>query len=111
MDYQGIELVNAWQSAAGYRYSLGLGWADLNPEVQVDAPLFFDVRDRSRLHTDGSLRFFSLGLARAINSRWDLAAELLYVPLRVRRSAAAEENDPFFGLRLQARWRSARRSQ
>ena len=107
MDYQGLELINRWQPAAHpLHYSLGVGWVHLKPRVQVDAPLFFDVRDRSRLVSSGNLRYFSLGLGRRISPRWDGALELLYVPLKVQRSVAqGRENDPYWSLRLQLRWR------
>lgn len=113
MHYHGLELLNGWRpNGSSTRYSLGVGFAQLQPKVQVDAPLFFDARDRSRLVSDGNLRYFSLGMDRALNHRLDFAAELLYVPLSVTRSRmSSRENDPYWSLRLQLRWRGSDRGQ
>lgn len=109
MHYHGLELLHGWRPQDGSnRYSLGMGFARLQPKVQVDAPLFFDARDRSRLVSDGNLRYFSLGFDRSLNARFDIAAELLYVPLKVTRGRDANrENDPYWSLRLQLRWRNS----
>ncbi len=104
--YSGAELGAAWQGAPqALRYQLGAGLARLTPEVQVDAPLMPDARDRSRLHARRYVRFFTAGIGQDRQDGLGWAAELLYVPLEVRRDpAASRENDPYWSLRLMLRW-------
>ena len=73
-------------------------------QAQVDA-LTFDVRDRSRLVADGTLQYGAIGVRRGLGYHWSLGAEVLYVPLYVRRGdAAARTNDALTSLRLQLRY-------
>ena len=66
----------------------------------------FDVRDRSRLTAHGVLPFATLGASRDVDRHWSLGAEVLYVPLRVRREpGAARRIEPLTSLRLQLRYR------
>jgi len=74
-------------------------------QAQVDA-LTFDVRDRSRLVANGTLRYGAIGVRRDFGRHWSLGTEVLYVPLHVRRGdAAARTNDSLTSLRLQLRYR------
>lgn len=82
-----------------------LGLVRNEPSVQVDA-LVFRVRDRSHLVARGVLPYLALGFARPLGTRWEAAAEVLHVPLEVRRTAGSRrESDAFTSLRLQLRWR------
>jgi len=105
--YTGAELGAAWQVAPqALRYHLGAGVARLAPEVQVDAPLMPDARDRSRLHARRYVRFFAAGIGQDRQDGIGWSAELLYVPLEVQRDpAASRENDPYWSVRLMLRWR------
>lgn len=67
-----------------WRWHATLGAVRSEPEVQVDA-LVYDVRDRTRLLARDVLPTFAFGLRRRLGGRWSLAAELLHVPLKVRR--------------------------
>lgn len=82
-----------------------LGVVRNEPAVQVDA-LVFRVRDRSHLVARGVLPYLAVGIARPLGAHWEAAAEVLHVPLQVRRAAdGGREDDAFTSLRLQLRWR------
>lgn len=103
LNYQGIEATLAWQPDAGNRFYGGLGYVRTVPAVRVDARLDPGIRDRTGLRTEGHVRYASAGVVRSLDHRIDLAAELLYVPLDVRRGAGSE-NDPYWSIRFQIRW-------
>jgi len=72
--------------------------------VQVDA-LVFTSNDRSRLTSNGNLPWLTIGVRRDINAQWSLAAELLYVPLDVRRPPDFSlDADPLVSFRVQLRY-------
>ena len=104
--YSGLDLGLAWHSSpSSMRYHLGAGIARLAPSVQVDARLMPDALDRSKLNTTSYARFLSVGIGNAWRAEAEWAAELLYVPLDVRREASARrENDPYWSVRLLLRW-------
>jgi hypothetical protein len=83
----------------------GLGLVRTDLDVQVDA-LTDGVRDVSHLFARGYQRYFTLGTSYDLGAKWSVAAEVLYVPLNVRRNAsAARESDPLTSARLQVRYR------
>ena len=59
--------------------------------------------DRIRLRSQGQMPYFAAG-AQQSNGNWHWGAELLYVPLKVRRDGNPIESDPFWSLRLSLRW-------
>ena len=72
--------------------------------VQVDAQVF-DANDRSRLTSRSNLAWLAAGVRRDLDRHWSVGAELLYVPLAVRRPPDfAREADPLTTLRLQLRY-------
>lgn len=105
LNYYGADLT-AGRSLGTWQWHAGLGAVRTELAVQVDA-LTFSVRDRSRLLTSDVLPYVAIGASRGFGRRWSMAAELLHVPLAVRRDAsAAVENDPLTSLRLQWSYRS-----
>ena len=61
-------------------------------------------RDRTKLTSDGSLPWFTLGVRRAIDADWSVALEVLHVPLEVRRPPDfASERDSLTSWRAQLR--------
>ena len=73
-------------------------------EVQVDA-LTFGIHDLSRLTATDVLPAFTLGASHGFARQWRWGAEVLYVPLQVRRDVdGASENDPLASLRLYLRY-------
>lgn len=98
--YHGLDLTGAWERGPwSWHASAGITRTEL--AVRVDA-LTFDVRDRSRLSSREDGGYLALGGARRIGPRWRVAAEVLHVPLSVRRGPQApREREPFTGLRLQ----------
>lgn len=103
LHHYGADTTLAW--GGPWRWHATLGLVRNEPQVQVDA-LVFTVRDNSHLVARGMLPYLALGVSRALAPRWEGAAEVLHVPLDVRRgSAAGVENDAFTSLRLQVRWR------
>lgn len=102
-DY-GASLIPSW-SGDGWQAYVDASALRTETQVQVDA-LTFDVRDRSRLVAHDVLATFAAGVRHDLGAHLDWGAELLFVPLRVRRGAGApSERDDFLGLRLQVRYR------
>ena len=66
----------------------------------------FTVIDQSRLVARGVLPYFALGIGRDLGTHWHASAEILHVPLDVRRGEENVENDALTSLRLQLRWSS-----
>lgn len=109
MNYQGAELTAGWQPVPqGPRVFLGFGHLRVIPEVRVDAPLVFGVRDRTRLRTESHVNYLEAGVVQRLDERFELAGEFLYVPLRVDRPPiGGSERDAYWSLRVLLRWRPA----
>ncbi|HSQ79519.1 MAG TPA: hypothetical protein VLU54_00020 [Casimicrobiaceae bacterium] len=104
LNYYGLEVTPSWAADPWHAYA-SVGAVRTEFAVQVDA-LTFDVRDRSRLVARGVLPFTTVGASRALDAHWTLSAELLYVPLRVKRGPdTPSEDDPLTSLRLQLLYR------
>ncbi len=87
-------------SARDGRWHVALGLSRLEGEFQVDA-LTFGVRDRTRLVTDGSLESLAAGYSLAAWEALRVGAEVLYMPLDVKRPDRADtESDDLVQLRL-----------
>jgi hypothetical protein len=88
------------RTTPGPQWHATAGVLRMEPEVQVDA-LTFGFRDRSRLTSRDNQPYFAVGGGHE-GSRWSVRAELLYVPLRVRRMPEAKvDTDPLLSLRVQ----------
>jgi hypothetical protein len=103
VNYFGGDLTAGWNTGA-WRWHGAFGVVRTDLDVQVDA-LTGTVHDRTHLFSSGYLRYFTLGSGYEFNPAWRVTAEVLYVPLNVRRSANAErENDPLTSVRLSLRY-------
>ncbi|NJD87912.1 MAG: hypothetical protein FIB05_07850 [Betaproteobacteria bacterium] len=101
-NHYGIDATIAWD-AGDWKWHAGAGVARTRLAVQVDAPLE-SVRDRTKLTSDGSLPWFTLGVRRAIDADWSVAFEILHVPLEVRRPPDfTSERDSLTSWRAQLR--------
>jgi hypothetical protein len=102
-NYYGIDATLGYDAGAWKWYaSAGIVRADL--EVQVDAQLFVNA-DHSRVTSNGNMPWFTLGLRHDFTPQWSLAAEVLYVPLDVRRPPGFNnDKDPLTSFRLQLRY-------
>jgi hypothetical protein len=106
LNHYGADATLAWGET--WRGHATLGLVRNEPHVQVDA-LVFTVRDNSHLVGRGVLPYFALGVTRSIAPRWEAAAELLHVPLDVRRTPdGGVGNDAFTGLRMRLGWAPGR---
>lgn len=104
LNYYGLDATSAW-SAGPWHAHASVGAVRTELAVQVDA-LTFDVRKRSRLVARGSWPFFAIGASRELDARWNLGAEVLYVPLRVQRDPArASRNEALTSLRVRLLYR------
>ncbi len=104
-NYYGIDATAGW-NAGEWTWYAGAGVARTRLAVQVDA-LVAATRDRSRLTSDGSLPWLTIGVRHDLDPRWSLAAELLHVPLDVRRPPDfARASDPLTSVRVQLRYSS-----
>lgn len=101
LNYYGAELA-AIGGTGSWHWHAGLGLVRTELEVQLDA-LTYGVRDRSRLTANGWRHYLAAGVRHDFGRRWSVAAELLHVPLSVRRGGDSE-NDPLTGFRLQLRY-------
>jgi len=103
LNYYGLELTLA-QQRGPWQWHAGAAAVRTETEVQVDAYVH-DVRDRSRLTAKDVLPALTIGATRAFGPHWYWGAEVLYVPLQVRRDEGrSSENDPLASVRLQLRY-------
>ncbi|MBD8524907.1 hypothetical protein [Pseudomarimonas arenosa] len=102
LSYYGLEATGSWRFADWEAHLTG-GTVRYEPEVQVNAQLESYI-ERIRLINRGQMPYFALG-AQQNSGTWRFGAELLYVPLDVRRDGGPLENDPLWSLRLSLRWR------
>lgn len=103
LNYYGVDSTFGWGHGPWRWHATG-GLVRTEPSVQIDA-LVFTVRDRSHLVARGVLPIFAIGVARELRPHWTVAAEVLHVPLDVRRDAeAGVDNDAFTSLRLRLVW-------
>jgi hypothetical protein len=104
LNYYGIDATAAWKWETWHVHA-NLGVARTDLAVQVDA-LIADVRDRSLLQATASKPYIAVGGSRDFAERWNVGAEILYVPLRVQRDEnTSSSNDPLTSFRLQLRYR------
>lgn len=103
LNHYGVDLTGGWRSGP-WLWHAGVGAVRSEPEVQVEA-LTFDVRDRSRLVARDVLPFAAVGVQHGLGERWSIGAELLHVPLAVRRTMDGDrEREGLTSLRLQLRY-------
>ncbi len=102
-DYYGADATLGWDTG-DWKLHASAGLVRTRLSVQVDA-LVFQLRDRSHLASDGTLRWFAIGARYQLDPRWSVAAEFLRVPLDVRRPPDfAVESDPLNSIRVQVRY-------
>lgn len=106
MRYYALESNLVWGPAGGLRGHASLGLARFEPVVQVQARSA-NLISRPRLSSSGEAPYVALGLSKPLSRRWEAALEALYVPLQIERRDRAIENDPYWSLRLQLRYRGA----
>lgn len=104
LNYYGTDLTWAW-NARPWQWYVETAAVRSETQVQVDS-YTFDVHDRSRLVAHDVLPFLAAGVQRDVGRHWGWGAEVLFVPLTVRRNAGApSERDDFVDLRAQLRYR------
>jgi hypothetical protein len=105
MNYYGADLTAGWIAGTWHLHA-GVGAVRTELAVQVDA-LTNGVRDRTRLRARDVLPYFALGVRRDLGAHWSVAAEVMHVPLEVRRSPGFPlVSDPLTSVRLQLRYLS-----
>jgi hypothetical protein len=104
LNYYGADVTAAWRFDPWSLYA-DVGAVRTEPAVQVDARVF-TLHDRSRLTARDLLPYVAVGANRDFGTHWTVGAEVLYVPLTVRRDPdLAREQDPFTSVRVQVRYR------
>lgn len=104
LNYYGVDATTGWR-LGDWDWHAGLGVVRTELAVQVDA-LVFAVRDRSYLVARGVMPYVAIGPSYQLDAHWSFGAEVLYVPLSVRRTLdGPRKSDPFTSLRLQLRYR------
>lgn len=102
-NYFGADATLGW-STGRWSWHASAGIVRTRLSVQVDANVF-TVNDRTRLESDGSLPWFTIGVRHHIDPQWSLAAEWLHVPLDVRRPPDFQrDSDPLGSVRVQLRY-------
>jgi hypothetical protein len=101
-DYYGIDATLGWGTGDLKLYgSAGIVRARL--DVQVDA-FVASTHDRSRITSNGNLRWLTFGARYGFDPRSSFTVEMLYVPLDVRRPPEAPGiSDPLWSVRGQFR--------
>lgn len=104
VDYLGAEATATWRRD-GWSWHAGAGIAKSRLTAQVDALLAPGLNERTKLTSAGTLPWLVAGGRYALDRRWSLAGEVLYVPLEVvRPPSAARERDSLASLRAQVRY-------
>ena len=104
LDYYGADATASWRFE-GWRAHLGVGVVRTDLAVQVDA-LTLGQRDRSLLTSRATRRYLAAGASHDLSRCWSVSAEVLHVPLKVRRElGSGTGDDPFTGVRLQLAFR------
>ena len=104
LNYYGTDLTLSWSSGPWQWYA---NTAVVRTETQVQVDAFtYDVHDRSRLVAHDVLPTVAAGVERDIGAHWGWGAEVLFVPLTVRRGEGApRQRDDFLDARFQVRYR------
>lgn len=104
LNYYGTDLTWSW-STGPWQWYADTAIVRTETQVQVDA-YTFDAHDRSRLVAHDVLPALAAGVQRDVGTHWGWGAELLFVPLSVRRSEGApSQRDDFLDARFQLRYR------
>lgn len=103
LNYYGLEFTPVLDRGA-WRWHASVVALRTESEVQVDA-FTYGIHDLTRLTAMDVLPTVALGASRGFGKRWRWGAEVLYVPLQVRREAdGPSENDPLASMRLYLRY-------
>jgi hypothetical protein len=101
-NYYGGDATVGWD-AGDWKWYAGAGIVRTRLTVQVDANVFTS-NDRSRLTSNGNLPWVTFGVRHDFDSRWGIAAEVLYVPVDVRRPPDfSVDRDTVTSVRMQLR--------
>lgn len=104
VNYVGADATAAWRRG-DWSWHAAAGLVKTRLTAQVDA-LIFTVNERTKLTSADTLGWFAGGAGYAIDRRWRVGAELLFVPLEVvRPPSGAKDRDSLASLRLQASYR------
>jgi hypothetical protein len=104
VDYYGGD-ATLGRDLGAWHWHATLGVLRTELAVQVNAHVF-DQIDRSRLVARDVLPYVALGVSNDVDPHWNLGAEVLYVPLTVRRDVnGPRADDSFVTLRVAARFR------
>ena len=102
-NYYGIDATAGW-GAGDWKVYGSAGIVRARLDVQVDAFVAL-THDRSRITSNGNLRWLTFGARYGFEPRSSVAVEMLYVPLDVRRPPQAPSvNDPLWSVRGQFRY-------
>jgi len=102
-NYYGVDATIGWDAGA-WKWFASAGIARTELKVQVDA-FIAESHDRSRVSLNTNLPWLTIGLRYAFDPRWSVAAELLYVPLDVRRAPDfSPTDDSLTSVRAQLRY-------
>ena len=104
VNYVGADATAAWRRG-DWSWHAAAGLVKTRLTAQVDA-LIFDVNERTKLTSADALGWITGGVGYAIDRRWRVGAELLFVPLEVvRPPSGAKERDSLASLRAQVSYR------
>lgn len=99
-DHYGADATLGWD-AGDWKWHASAGLARARLSVQVDAEVF-TTRDRTKLTSEGNIAWLTAGVRYAFDPKWSVAAEVLHVPLEVKRPPDyAAERDSLTTWRLQ----------
>jgi hypothetical protein len=101
--YYGVDATLGW-GAGDWKVYGSAGIVRARLDVQVDAFVAL-THDRTRISSNGNLRWLTFGARYGFDPRASVAVEMLYVPLDVRRPPEAPSvGDPLWSVRGQFRY-------
>ena len=104
VNYVGADATAAWRRG-DWSWHAAAGLVKTRLTAQVDA-LIFNVNERTKLTSADTLAWIAGGARYAIDRRWSVGAELLFVPLEVvRPPSGSKERDSLASLRAQLSYR------
>ncbi len=98
MNHEGVEVFLSFNNSSVILPWISLASSNIDSSVDIDAPLKAG-RERSTIHSNGSIQTLSVGFNYALDDDWSLNLSGSYTPLDVQRQNDHSDNDDFWNLK------------